>query len=97
MNMTNAEIIAHSIMSRLNAEGMQINHVTQTEQNGKVEVTIETTKNIGLKSLTIHMKEVSRPLGEDFGILGEDEGYVDHIDYTPDCVQELVPALDEEI
>jgi hypothetical protein len=43
------------------------------------------------------MKEVSRPLGEDFGILGEDEGYVDHIDYTPQSAQELVPALDEEM
>ena len=96
MNMTNAEIIAQSLMSRLTAEGMQINQVTQTEQNGNVEVTIE-TKSLGLKSLTIHMKEVSRPLGEDFGILGEDEGYVDHIDYTPQSAQELVPALDEEM
>lgn len=96
MNMTNAEIIAQSLMSRLTAEGMQINQVTQTEQNGNVEVTIETPV-LGIKSLTIHMKEVSRPLGEDFGLLGEDEGYVDHIDYTMQSVQELVPARDEEM
>ncbi|MFN5249901.1 MAG: hypothetical protein ACK5DE_02540 [Bacteroidota bacterium] len=95
--MTNAEIIAQSLMSRLTAEGMQINQVTQTEQNGNVEVTIETPV-LGIKSLTIHMKEVSRPLGEDFGLLGEDEGYVDHIDYyTMQSVQELVPARDEEM
>lgn len=92
-----AELIAQSLVNKLAAAGMPVDQITQVENNGKVEVTIETTKNIGLKSLTIHMKEVSRPLGEDFGILGEDEGYVDHIDYTPDCVQELVPALDEEI
>ena len=96
MNMTNAEIIAQSLTSRLTAEGMQINQVTQNEQNGNVEVTIETPV-LGIKSLTIHMKEVSRPLVEDFGLLGPDEGFVDHIDYTPDCVQELVPALDEEM
>jgi hypothetical protein len=46
---TNAELIAQSLMSRLTAEGMQINQVTQTEQNGNVEVTIE-TKSLGLKS-----------------------------------------------
>lgn len=94
--MTNAEIIAQSLMNRLAAAGMSVDQITQVENNGNVEVTIETPA-LGVKSLTIHMKEVSRPLGEDFGILGEDEGYVDHIDYTPDCVQELVPALDEEM
>ena len=96
MNMTNAEIIAQSLTSRLTAEGMQINQVTQNEQNGNVEVTIETPV-LGIKSLTIHMKEVSRPLVEDFGLLGPDEGFVDHIDYSPQSAQELVPALDEEM
>lgn len=94
---TSAELIAQSLMNRLAAAGMAVDQITQVENNGNIEVTIETTKSIGVKSLTIHMKEVSRPLGEDFGLLGENEGYVDHIDYTPDCVQELVPALDEEM
>lgn len=93
---TNAELIAQSLMNRLAAAGMSVDQITQVENNGNVEVTIETPA-LGVKSLTIHMKEVSRPLGEDFGILGEDEGYVDHIDYTPQSVQELVPALDEEM
>lgn len=93
---TSAELIAQSLVNKLAAAGMPVDQITQVENNGNVEVTIETPA-LGVKSLTIHMKEVSRPLGEDFGILGEDEGYVDHIDYTPDCVQELVPALDEEM
>jgi len=93
---TSAELIAQSLMNRLAAAGMSVDQITQVENNGNVEVTIETPA-LGVKSLTIHMKEVSRPLGEDFGILGDDEGYVDHIDYTPDCVQELVPSLDEEM
>jgi len=93
---TSAELIAQSLMNRLAAAGMSVDQITQVENNGNVEVTIETPA-LGVKSLTIHMKEVSRPLGEDFGILGEDEGYVDHIDYTPQSVQELVPALDEEM
>lgn len=93
---TSAELIAQSLMNRLAAAGMSVDQITQVENNGNVEVTIETPA-LGVKSLTIHMKEVSRPLGEDFGILGEDEGYVDHIDYTPQSAQELVPALDEEM
>lgn len=93
---TSAELIAQSLMNRLAAAGMSVDQITQVENNGNVEVTIETPA-LGVKSLTIHMKEVSRPLGEDFGILGEDEGYVDHIDYSPQSVQELVPALDEEM
>ena len=93
---TSAELIAQSLMNRLAAAGMSVDQITQVENNGNVEVTIETPA-LGVKSLTIHMKEVSRPLGEDFGILGEDEGYVDHIDYTPESVQELLPALDEEM
>lgn len=93
---TSAELIAQSLVNRLAAAGMSVDQITQVENNGNVEVTIETPA-LGVKSLTIHMKEVSRPLGEDFGILGEDEGYVDHIDYTPQSAQELVPALDEEM
>ena len=93
---TSAELIAQSLMNRLAAAGMSVDQITQVENNGNVEVTIETPA-LGVKSLTIHMKEVSRPLVEDFGLLGPDEGFVDHIDYTPDCVQELVPALDEEM
>lgn len=93
---TNAELIAQSLVNRLAAAGMSVDQITQVENNGNVEVTIETPA-LGVKSLTIHMKEVSRPLGEDFGILGEDEGYVDHIDYSPQSVQELVPALDEDM
>ena len=93
---TSAELIAQSLMNRLAAAGMAVDQITQVENNGNIEVTIETPA-LGVKSLTIHMKEVSRPLGEDFGILGEDEGYVDHIDYTPQSAQELVPALDEEM
>lgn len=93
---TSAELIAQSLVNKLAAAGMPVDQITQVENNGNVEVTIETPA-LGVKSLTIHMKEVSRPLGEDFGLLGENEGYVDHIDYTPDCVQELVPALDEEM
>lgn len=94
---TSAELIAQSLMNRLAAAGMAVDQITQVENNGNIEVTIETTKSIGVKSLTIHMKEVSRPLGEDFGLLGPDEGFVDHIDYTPESTQELVPALDEEM
>ena len=93
---TSAELIAQSLVNRLAAAGMSVDQITQVENNGNVEVTIETPA-LGVKSLTIHMREVSRPLGEDFGILGEDEGYVDHIDYTPQSAQELVPALDEEM
>ena len=93
---TSAELIAQSLMNRLAAAGMSVDQITQVENNGNVEVTIETPA-LGVKSLTIHMKEVSRPLGEDFGLLGENEGYVDHIDYTPESVQALVPALDEEM
>jgi hypothetical protein len=93
---TSAELIAQSLMNRLAAAGMSVDQITQVEKNGNVEVTIE-TPTLGVKSLTIHMKEVSRSLSEDFGLLGEDEGYVDHVDYTPNYVQELVPALDEEM
>ena len=93
---TNAELIAQSLVSRLAAAGMTVEQITQVENNGNVEVTIETPA-LGVKSLTIHMKEVSRPLVEDFGLLGPDEGFVDHIDYTPQSVQELIPALDEEM
>lgn len=93
---TNAELIAESLMNRLAAAGLEIEQITQIEEDGNVEVTIETPA-LGVKSLTIHMKEVSRPLGEDFGVLGEDEGFSDHIDYTPSAMQELVPALDEEM
>lgn len=93
---TSAELIAQSLVNKLAAAGMSVDQITQVENNGNVKVTIETPA-LGVKSLTIHMKEVSRPLGEDFGILGEDEGYVDHIDYSPQSVQELVPALDEEM
>lgn len=93
---TRAEIIAHSLMSRLTAEGMQIEQVTQTEKDGNVQVTIE-TPTLGLKSITIRMKEVSRPLIEDFGLIGPDEGFSDHVDYTPGVMRELVPSLDEEL
>ena len=93
---TSAELIAQSLVNKLAAAGMPVDQITQVENNGNVEVTIETPV-LGIKSLTIHMKEVSRPLGEDFGLLEENEGYVDHIDYFPQSVQELVPALDEEM
>jgi hypothetical protein len=94
----NAEHITQSLVSRLSADGMLINQVSQKEVNGNVEITIQ-ARDLGLKSLTVKMEEVevSRPLIEDFNLLGDDEGFVDHIDYSPESSRELVPAADEEI
>jgi hypothetical protein len=94
----NAEHITQSLVSRLSADGMLINQVSQKEVNGNVEITIQ-ARSLGLKSLTVKMEEVevSRPLIEDFNLLGDDEGFVDHIDYSPVSSRELVPAADEEI
>jgi len=94
----NAEHITQSLVSRLSADGMLINQVSQKEVNGNVEITIQ-ARDLGLKSLTVKMEEVevSRPLIEDFNLLGDDEGFVDHIDYSPTSSRELVPAADEEI
>lgn len=90
--------IAQTLVSRMQANGMHVNQVSQTNMDGNVEITIQ-AKDLGLKSLTIKMQEVeiSRPLIEDFNFLGEDEGFVDHVDYSPDSSREIVPALDEEM
>jgi hypothetical protein len=92
--------IAQSIVSRLNAGGIQVGQVEQTEIDGNVEITI-TACELGLKSLTVRMKEieVSRPLVEDFNLLGEDEGFTDHVDYSPDAAtpRELVLSADAEM
>jgi hypothetical protein len=95
----NAEHIAQSLVSRLHADGIQINQVEQSEVNGNVEITITAQQLSGLKSLTVRMKEpeVSRSLTEDFGLLAPDEGFVDHIDHTPVQAGELVMAADEEM
>lgn len=93
----NASHITQSIVSRLNAGGIQVGQVEQTENDGNVEITI-TASELGLKSLTVRMKEeVSRPLVEDFNLLGEDEGFTDHVDYTPTPSLELVVSADAEM
>lgn len=95
----NAELITQSLVSRLSADGMQIGQVSQSEVDGNVEITIQAQRLVGLKSLTLKLEpvEVSRPLIEDFNLLGEDEGFVDHVDYSPESVQELIPAADDEM
>ncbi len=93
----NASHIAQSIVSRLNAGGIQIGQVEQTENDGNVEITI-TASDLGLRSLTVRMKEeVSRPLIEDFNLLGEDEGFTDHVNYSPQPTGELVLSADSEM
>jgi hypothetical protein len=93
----NASHITHSIVSRLNAGGIQVGQVEQTENDGNVEITI-TASELGLRSLTVRMKEeVSRPLVEDFNLLGEDEGFTDHVDYAPTPSRELVVSADAEM
>jgi hypothetical protein len=94
----NAENITKSLVSRLTADGMKINQATSNNQDGNLEITIQ-AKDLGLKSLTIKMQEVeiSRPLIEDFDLLGEDEGFVDHVDYSPEFSRELVSVADEEM
>lgn len=83
------------LVSRMQANGMHVNQVTA--QDGNVEITIQ-AKDLGLKSITIKMEEeVSRPLIEDFDLLGPDEGFVDHVDYSPETARELVSVADEEI
>ncbi len=95
----NAELITQSLVARLSADGMQIGQVSQSEVDGNLEITIQAQQLVGLKSLTLKLEpvEVSRPLIEDFNLLGEDEGFVDHVDYSPKSVQELVPAADDEM
>jgi hypothetical protein len=95
----NAELITQSLVSRLSADGMQIGQVSQSEIDGNLEITIQAQRLVGLKSLTLKLEpvEVSRPLIEDFNLLGEDEGFVDHVDYSPESPRELVPATDEEM
>lgn len=88
------EHIAQTLVSRMQANGMQVNQVTA--QDGNVEITIQ-AKDSGLKSITIKMEEVSRPLVEDFDLLGPDEGFVDHVDYTPAPARELVSVADDEM
>jgi hypothetical protein len=94
----NAENITKSLVSRLTADGMKINQATSNSQDGNLEITIQ-AKDLGLKSLTIKMQEVeiSRPLVEDFELLGPDEGFADHVDYSPNSHQELVSVADEEM
>jgi hypothetical protein len=94
----NAERITQSLVQRLQADGLQISQVLQSERDGNLEITIQ-ARELGLKSLTVKMEEaeVSRPLIEDFSLIGENEGFVDHIDYSPESVQELVPAADDEM
>lgn len=90
------EHIAQTLVSRMQANGMHVNQVTTT-QDGNVEITIQ-AKDLGLKSITIKMEEeVSRPLIEDFDLLGPDEGFVDHVDYSPESSRELVSVADEEM
>ena len=95
------ELIAQSLVSRLNADGIQIQQVEQVELDGNVEITIHASQLSGLKSLTVRMKEVevSHPLNEDFGLglLGPDEGFVDHVDHSPEQPRELVAAADDEM
>jgi hypothetical protein len=98
----NAERITQSLVQRLQADGLQISQVLQSERDGNLEITIQARElglELGLKSLTVKMEEaeVSRPLIEDFSLIGEDEGFVDHIDYSPQSPRELVPAADEEM
>jgi hypothetical protein len=92
------ELITQTLVKRLLADGMQINHVLQSKKDGNLEIIIK-TRDLGLKSLTVKMEEVevSRSFVEDFNLLGEDEGFVDHIDYSPKHSRELVPAADEEM
>jgi hypothetical protein len=90
---TNAEIIATSLRSRLAAEGMEIEQTQTVDKNGNVEV-IMLARDLGLK---IHMQETARPLAADFGLLDKDEGFVDHVDYSPPYAGELVLAADEEM
>jgi hypothetical protein len=92
------ELITQTLIKRLQADGMQIGQVLQSEKDGNLEITIQ-ARDLGLKSLTVKMEEVevSRPLIEDFNLLGDDEGFVDHIDYSPASSRELVPAADAEI
>lgn len=88
------EHIAQTLVSRMQANGMQVNQVTA--QDGNAEINIQ-AKDSGLKSITIKMEEVSRPLVEDFDLLGPDEGFVDHVDYTPAPGRELVSVADDEM
>lgn len=92
------ELITQTLIKRLQADGMQIGQVLQSEKDGNLEITIQ-ARDLGLKSLTVKMEEVevSRSFVEDFNLLGEDEGFVDHIDYSPESSRELVPAADEEM
>jgi hypothetical protein len=92
------ELITQTLIKRLQADGMQIGQVLQSEKDGNLEITIQ-ARDLGLKSLTVKMEEVevSRSFVEDFNLLGEDEGFVDHIDYSPESSRELVPAADAEI
>jgi hypothetical protein len=92
----NASHITQSIVSRLNAGGIEVGQVEQTENDGNVEITI-TASDLGLRSLTVRMQEVSRPLIEDFNLLGEDEGFTDHVNYSPQPTGELVLSADSEM
>ena len=90
--------IAHKLISRFTAEGIQVNKVSQNQDAGNLEITLQ-AKDLGLKSLTIKVEaaEVSRPLAEDFTLLGPDEGYVDHVDYVQEDAGELVLAADDKM
>jgi hypothetical protein len=93
------ELIAQSLVARLHADGLKIQQVEQSEVDGNLEITITTQQLNGLKSLTVRMQEVevSHPLTADFGLLGPDEGFVDHEDHSPDQLRELALASDEEM
>lgn len=98
--MNTADIIAKALLDRLSAENIPVDQVTQAEQDGHIVINIYSKAHIALKSLTIHIKgdeDTAAHLAQDFDLVREDEGFVDHIDYRPEGNLKLTPAPDDQI
>lgn len=82
--MNTSEIIAQNFLASLGSYSLKIDSVSQVDSDGHIEITVHAEKSLGLKSLTINVKEANSSLilqdfalSQEESILDEDEGYDD--------------------
>ena len=80
--MNTSEIIAQNFLASLGSYSLKIDSVSQVDSD--IEITVHAEKSLGLKSLTINVKEANSSLilqdfalAQEESILDEDEGYDD--------------------
>ncbi|MEN6635514.1 MAG: hypothetical protein ABFC56_06665 [Clostridiaceae bacterium] len=74
-----------------------MHQVTHLEQDGHLVLNVHCVKPQALNSITIHLLARQPSMIDDLNLIPEDAGYVDHEDYVPEPVGQLVAADDSSL